>query len=79
MNPTDDARRQLAEAQEHEPSLPAVGGRQMDCTLQFFERRCLIQLRDEQVKIAPNNALIAALRDAVRLKREVEDMGRRPI
>ena len=39
-------------------------------TLADFERACLVHLYDEQQRPNPNNALIAVLCDAVRLKRE---------
>lgn len=45
----------------------------IDCTLAFFEQRCLIALRDEQEKLLPGNHLIALYCDAVRLAREYCD------
>lgn len=49
--------------------LPLVAGG-LEGNLATFERRCLLQLKEEQEKILPNNALIAVLCDAVRVKRE---------
>jgi hypothetical protein len=47
----------------------AVAGR-MERTLAEFEGACLVHLDDEQRRATPDNALIALLCDAVRLKRE---------
>lgn len=52
--------------------LPTVAGH-FNGTLQDFERRCRVHLIHEQEKINPDNALIALLCDAVRVKREYCD------
>jgi hypothetical protein len=54
--------------------LPAVGGRRLDCSNAQFEWKCLCALKREQEKIAPDNAVIAVLCDAVRCVREYSDM-----
>lgn len=47
-----------------------VAGERMERTLDDFVRACEVLLDEEQSKVAPNNALIAVLCDAVRLTRE---------
>lgn len=59
-------------------ALPAVGGRRLDCSVATYERRALLALKTEQEKIAPDNALIAVLCDAVRLGREYCDAMQGP-
>lgn len=49
--------------------LPEIAGR-LDCSLDDFERSCRTCILEEQQSISPNNALIAVLCNAVRLKRE---------
>ena len=58
----------------NENELPRVAGR-MECSNADFERRCLICIADEQDKIAPDNALITVLCDAVRLARKCQEKG----
>jgi hypothetical protein len=53
--------------------LPAVAGNRLPCSLQEFERRCLVHLMWEQEKPLPDNGLIALLCDGVRLAREQAD------
>jgi len=50
-----------------------VAGRRMLREVSVFERDCLQMIFDEQEKLAPDNALIALLCDAVRLAREHTD------
>lgn len=47
-----------------------VAGNQMERTLAEFERACEVHIQEEQRRPNPDNALIALLCDAVRLKRE---------
>jgi hypothetical protein len=56
----------------------AVAGR-METTIATFQQRCDRLLADEQQKIAPDNALIAVLCDAVRLAREYVELATKPI
>ena len=56
----------------NENELPSVAGR-MECSLDEFEHRCNVYIIDELNKIAPDNALIAVLCDAVRLARQCQD------
>lgn len=53
-----------------ELSMPEVGGRMIDGTLNDLERRARLCIGLELEKIAPDNALIAVLCDTVRLVRE---------
>ena len=62
---------------DHE--LPFVGGQTMEDTLDNFERRCKVYLKDEQEKLASNNGLVAVLCDAVRLSREYNHWAERRI
>ena len=48
-----------------------IAGTYMDCSLHEFVRRCEVYIEAEQAKLAPDNALIAVLSDAVRLTREM--------
>jgi hypothetical protein len=61
------------EVETGEQSLPAVGGRVCEWSMNEFEHRCLVHLMREQEKIAPDNGLIAVLCNAVRLARETTD------
>lgn len=56
---------------DQDENLPTVTG---NCERSFamLERSCLVHLRDEQEKVAPDNALIATLCDCVRVLREVK-------
>ncbi len=54
---------------EIDTQLPSVEG-SLDCSIENLERRLLTCLAEEQEKIRPDNALIAALCDAVRMGRE---------
>lgn len=53
-----------------DPARVAVAGESMERTLADFERACLAHLEGAQEELNPDNALIALLCDAVRLKRE---------
>jgi len=53
--------------------LPVVAGRRMLMSHAHFERSCILALRDEQEKVAPDNNLINLLCEAVRLSREACD------
>lgn len=55
-----------------DPDLPAVGGGRLPTSLAEFERRCRVLLRDEQAKPNPDNALVDALCNGVRLAREYD-------
>lgn len=48
-------------------------------SLHEFERACLTHLEEEQSKPNPDNALIALLCDAVRLKREHTELFRKTV
>lgn len=61
------------EAKTQPTELPSVGGRRLDCSNNEFERRCLCALKREQEKVAPDNAIVAVLCDAVRCVREYGD------
>lgn len=50
--------------------LPSVGGETCERTPAELERACLVLLREEQEKVAPDSAVIGVLCDAVRLSRE---------
>jgi hypothetical protein len=67
-----------AEAALGDAPIVAVAGR-LETTLAAFTQRCDRLLADEQEKIAPDNALIAVLCDAVRLAREYVELARQPI
>ena len=54
---------------KNEYELPQVSGK-MERSIADLERSCLVLIKEEQRKINPNNALIAALCDAVRMGRE---------
>ena len=53
-----------------------IGGTYMDRSLNEFTRACEVYIEAEQAKLAPDNALIALLCDAVRLTREMTLRGR---
>lgn len=55
------------------PHLPAVAGRRMTCSIAKLERRCRFLLKVEQEKILPDNQLIDALCNCVRMGREYCD------
>ena len=52
-----------------------VGGSYMERTVEDFVRACEVMIGHEQEKIAPDNALVALLCDAVRFSREVDRRG----
>lgn len=54
-------------------TLPAVGGRLCEWSLNELEHRCLVTMMREQEKPLPDNGLIAVLCNAVRLAREQSD------
>lgn len=58
-----------------ESGLPVVGGDRLMTSLDDFEHRCLVHLREEQLRVSPDNGLIALLCDAVRLAREHVAVG----
>lgn len=55
--------------------LPEVAGRMMLKSHAQFERQCRILLKEEQEKISPDNNLVDALCDAIRLSREHCDLA----
>lgn len=59
-----------APAVAQEPPWVTVAGNEMPCSISIFDQRCHVFIEEEQNKIAPDNALIALLCDAVRLGRE---------
>ena len=56
--------------------LPKVEGG-LERSIEDLERACLVLIKDEQEKINPDNALIAALCDSVRMGREYCDSVQR--
>ena len=52
-----------------------IEGTFMERSLNDFARACLALIEEEQAQLAPNNALIAVLCDAVRLTREMAYMN----
>ena len=57
--------------------LPVIGGTYMDRSIAQFTRACQVLIKEEQDRLAPNNALISALCDAVRVARELVLVGNR--
>ena len=53
--------------------LPKVSGRRMTKSIAELERQCLVLLKDEQEKILPDNQIIDALCECVRMGREYCD------
>lgn len=69
MRETAKSKNTVAATKESE-SLPAVGGRFCEWSLNELEHRCLVTMLHEQEKPLPDNGLIAVLCNAVRLARE---------
>ena len=63
--------------QAERPSI--VAGDRMERNLGDFLCACEVSIIEEQEKLAPDNALIALLCDAVRLARETIRLATRPI
>lgn len=65
------------DTEEIKMELPNVGGRRLGRTINSYKRAILVLLAEEQMKLSPNNALIAVLCDSIRLAREyVDHLGR---
>ena len=54
-------------------NLPVIGGRRLLKSHAQFEQQCHLLIMEEQEKISPDNNLIDALCDAIRLSREYCD------
>lgn len=54
-----------------DPTMIAIAGDYMNRSIADFQRACSVHIAEEQAKIAPDNALIALLSDAVRCSREL--------